>query len=440
MKVIRMLTGLTVAMVAAAALAQTQLDLAVTKNADGSFRIEAKSQLDVAGKDVTVQITCATAADCDGIEAVLAPDTRIPLTRLVTGGVTMLVGTIHEEDVESTGSALVFTKNDTEIGKQSFTKANVNPPPSDDSGGGVAQAADPCEQVTLADLGAPNPGSNDAILRVTPGGSILEQTGDNPIDEDDQVIIYVVDANATVIRSLEVTRTSKTRSDALQIAGGNVDISKLIKQSKGEDGKRAPKRCFFRGFKTRDFEPGEGVVEIASRVDTTRKSLGTVKFKVNTLWHGVISFGPAWSSVKDRDFDVVTQGSDKVIIETEEDKSKLLYAAQYTYFFRGRRDLEKPLPNFMQRINPTIGFSINKPTDHALIGLSADAGHFVLTVGAHLARVTELAKGSALTVGSKFAGSKAEIPREKKIDTGIYFAVTVDTRALSSLLKAITPN
>lgn len=312
-------------------------------------------------------------------------------------------------------------------------KRRATTPPDRRRRGSVVEPPDPCSRVTLRTPGIEfqSPGHN---FLITPGGSIQDQN-EEKIDEDDNVHVHVISSNATLLNALEVTRTSPTRTTGnISIIGGETTFLDLVRESEGEG---APPPCFARRFELGDFAPGEAIVEIAAIGEEGRNVLGTLRFTVNRLWHGIVSFGPVWSNLTDREYGLAAAGDDSVIIETEDGGSDVLYAVQYTYFYRGPRDVEKERPRF--QINPTIGFSLNDFADHAIVGVSADAGHFLISAGVHAARVTRLARGANLDVGDPFEGTAAEIPREKKWQVGPFVSVTVDARAARTLLNAIIP-
>src|SRR6185503_20001805 len=182
--------------------------------------------------------------------------------------------------------------------------------------------------------------------------------------------------------------------------------------------------CLHRTYELGDFAPGEAIVDISARQQAQRASLGTLRFTVNRLWDGILSAGPVWSPLTDRAYGLAPKaGQGNVIIETQNGGDDIFYAAQYTYFIHGKRDVEKPKPRLSQCINPALGLSLNDPADHALVGVSIDAGQFVFTGGLHAANVSRLADGSGAEVGKTFTGTAAEIPVEKKWRTGVYFAI-----------------
>lgn len=409
------------------ALAQTSLKVELTETGarttaratSGGKPVLNGRFLDVLG-DVNLEIRCSFA--CDDLEASLDDDviltldgdgatrrTEIPGTQIGRDGTNLIIsrGRRPVFGVE------LFQRGVAGITTQSLTRAT---------------AADACSDERL------QPNVRAPHFLITPGGSIQDQTTE-PIDEDDRVTITVISTDAALLRSLEVTRTSGTRTTGtLVVIGGGVRASDLQRRLFVDE-----PDCFIRTFELGDFAPGEAVVDISARDGAKRTSIGTLRFNVNRLYDGIISLGPAWTNVADREFGLAPQGSDRIIIETEDGGDDVLYTAMYTHFLRQKRDIEKPKPPLRQRINPTIGFSVNQPTNHALAGVSIDGGQFVLTLGLHAARVKRLSEDANVKLGDKFAGTVTEIPTERKWQGGVFFGITVDARAVRLLLDAITP-
>lgn len=379
--------------------------------------------IDVQNQDVVLNVQCQ-GFDCSGVTVMLGGTTGLTPTR--SAG--QLTVTVPADQIIPGGVALRILNAGSEVFRVVLRNTGGA------AGGGqravTTSDIDPCWGQTLSSLGL---SSSRAHFLITPGASIQDRTTD-PIDEDDFVFVTVITSDETLVRTIEVTRTSATRTtDNINIIGGTVTGLTLNRQA------ATPTQCFHRTFELGDFAAGEATVDVSSRQETTRTSLGTLRFTVNRLWDGIMSVGPAWSPLTDRAYGLAPQtGGTNVIVETEEGDS-VLYSAQYTYFWRGRRDLEKPRPPLSQRINPTIGFALNDPADHALLGLSFDAGQFVFTGGLHVANVSRLADESGAAVGQPFAGTATQIPVENQWEAGWFAAVTIDARAAQTLLKAILP-
>lgn len=96
--------------------------------------------------------------------------------------------------------------------------------------------------------------------------------------------------------------------------------------------------------------------------------------------------------------------------------------------------MEKTYP-LREHFNPSIGFAVSNLKENAFAGLTFDWKQFLFTGGVRAARVTRLAAGT--TVGSTFTGTADTIPTEKKWQTGAFFGVTVDVRAVKALLGVI---
>lgn len=282
----------------------------------------------------------------------------------------------------------------------------------------------PCDRVRF------NPSysrsGNRAHMVVTTGGSILQYPGE-PIDEDDVVVLHVVGTDESMLQNIEVSRVSATRTtgDLSVIGGGTTGIN--LQSSSNT--------CYERQFELSDFAPGEGKVEIATVSGAQRTVTGTVTFTVDRLWDGILSIGPAWSRVVDDSFGLAANAAGQnVIINTEAGRDDVTYIVQYTQFMWGRRDVEKTYP-LREHFNPSIGFAVSNLKENAFAGLTFDWKQFLFTAGVRAAHVTRLAAGT--TVGSTFTGAADTIPTEKKWQTGVFFGVTVDVRAVKALLGVV---
>jgi hypothetical protein len=411
---------------------------AAATNAVTSGGLSNNDIVDVPG-DFTYEIRCLQNADCSAVGVILG-STRFTPERSTTTvnnvpNVPLLSGTIPAASISTEGSALTIVNgSSTTLFALTLRKVTRNDNGNNGNGNNNdddddTAPGDPCWLLTLGDIIDTNtPGAH---FLVTPGGSVQDRTTD-PIDEDDPVFVHVISSQEAELQMLEVTRTSATRTTGnLNIIGGGVKLADFRREA------AVAATCYHRTYELGDFAPGEATVDLSMRDVAKRTSVGTLKFNVNKLYDGIMSFGPVWTNLTDRAYGLTPQGSDQIIIETENGGDNILYTAAYTYFWREKRDVEKPKPSWQQRINPTIGFSLTDPADHALAGLSLDAGQFVMTVGVHAARVTRLADGANLQVGDKFTGTT--IPTEKTWQTGAFVSVTVDARAARVLIDAILP-
>ncbi len=399
----------------------------------GGGGIADQSIVDVSG-NLLYEIRCLQGAKCDDVEIAMPGKKFTPdrSTAAVNNEqVPLLSGTIEAKDISTEGSTLTISNASQKLLTLTLKKAaNQNA----GSGSGAGQTddttpLDPCWLLTLGDI----PGTNaaGAHFLVTAGGSVQDRTTD-PINETDPVFIHVISSDQAELQMLEVVRTSATRTTGnLNILGGGIKLGDFRREA------AVAKICYHRTYELGDFAPGEATVDFSMRDVAKRTSVGTLKFNVNKLYDGIISFGPVWTNVADRAYGLAPQGADQVIIETEHGEDDILYSAMYTYFWRQKRDVEKPKPPLSQRINPTIGFSLTSPASHALAGISIDAGQFVFTAGLHAANVTRLADGAPVNVGDKFTGTT--VPTEKTWQTGFFFSVTVDARAARALFDTITP-
>jgi hypothetical protein len=413
--------------------ASAQINVTLTAGAPGAPAAASGVQaITTISSDTAINVTCSTGVDCNFV-AVKIDTKTIPLST----GATARTGTIPFSMVSSSGSALHITSgtDGKEVSGGPFQllrgAATANTDTDTDTTtttGGDGKRVVPvqtiCDRVRFEP--AYSQSGNRAHIVVTVGGSIIQQPREM-IDENDIVVVHVVDEDESRLRSIEVSRVSPTRTTGnLSLIGEGTTFTP---QS------RTTNVCYERQFELSNFAPGEGKVEIATVTNNQRTVTGTTTFTVDRLYDGILSLGPAWSHVVDESYGLAPNAAGQnVIVKTADGNSDIVYAVQYTQYMWGRRDVEKDYPLY-QHFNPSIGFSMTNFKDHALAGVSFDWKQFLFTAGAHFARVTRLAEGTAL--GSTFTGAATAIPTEKEWQSGLYFAVTVDVRAAKALLTAI---
>jgi hypothetical protein len=385
--------------------------------------------------DTNIQVTCSSGVDCNFV-AVKVDNKTIPLS---VDPVTR-IGSIPLQLVSSSGSALHITTGvdgkDAAGGPFQLLRAagtatnNNSNNNSTNSGGGTTTNNAAQQRVvpvqTICDRVRFEPSysqsGNRAHFVVTPGGSIIQQPSE-PIDENDVVVVHVVSEDEDMLETVELTRVSPTRTSGdLNLLGAGT----FAAQSRGN-------ACFERQFELGDFAPGEGKIQISS-VSEGKPVVSNMTFTVNRLWDGILSLGPGWSHVVDQSFGTTTNAAGQnVVIQTENGRRDVVYVAHYTQYMWGRRDVEKTYP-LHQHFNPSIGFALTNFKDHAFVGVSFDWKQFVFTGGVHAAQVTRLTGGTR--VGDVIAGTT--VPTEKKWQTGLYLAVTVDLRAAKALTSAVS--
>lgn len=405
-----------------------QYNLTISKS-DNRFVI---TQTGLNATDVTriatntvLAITCdssVTDAACGLMTASLGQN-GIPLTQ----NARTWTGTVVAGDVSGTNATRLRVLHDNQDIGTGFQLMNATATTTT-APGGVRQlrwTAHPCDSVRITN--AYEEVANRAHFVVTPGGSFLQQPN-GPVDEDDAIAFHVVSTDQALLQQLEVVRTSPTRTTGtLSIQGEGTSVQR---QALGP-----AQPCYQRTFELGDFAPGEAVVELYTIDQRQRTVVGTAKFNVNRLWHGIMSFGPMRSSIDTQAFGLLRRDDKNIIVRTENAAHDLVYVVQYTQYWR-RRDSEKRYP-FYQHINPSIGIALEDSLDQAFVGASIDWRQFVFTIGAHVRDVTVLARDAGLRAGGEFGGTAEQLPLETERQTGLYVGVSVDARAIRTLFDAI---
>ena len=377
--------------------------------------------------DTPITLTCEAGVDCGKVTVDLGdpnsalvlsvgnPRTgMVPVSSISTNGTTLRL--VFDGQTRRSFRLFNAAASTTSPSTNSGTTSTSNPPPL------VTTPADPCNAYRLT--GTYQEAANRAHFVVTPGGSVLQYPSGS-IDENDVVVVHVVTTDDDLLKRIEVARTSPTREEELNLIGAG---EKFQFQSANP--------CFEKTFELGDFAPGEGKFEIYTVSSGQKDVLGTTTFKVDRLWAGVISFGPAWNNTADFTFGLTPQGTKNVIFAKENGDSNIIYVLQYTQYSWGQRDESKTYP-WREHFNPTIGFAVSDFRDHAFAGLTFDWKQFLITGGLQFARTTRLAKG--FTVGAEFTGAEAAIPTETQWESSPYIAVTVDARVARTLLNSIIP-
>lgn len=405
------------------------IGVTVSKNPNNSNKtdsvasgISTNGPTDVAGQDVTLTIACQ-GIDCTSITAVRGKKKdAITLVDVPSSDPPAKRGTIRASDVSSGDTPVTIRNGSTDITTIRLTNSSL---PADTSKTSTVRTC------TVDLTQTYDQENNVAHFVVTPGGSILTYPSQPP-DEDDTIVVHVV-GDAPIVDVIEVARTSATRTTGtLTIAGEGATIDRQVAKERN-----AGFECAVRTFTLGDFAPGEATVEMYSNAAGTKTTLGSFKFNVNKLYHGILSFGPVWTrQLGDESFKLAPSGQDKIIISSEEKTRNIIYAVSYTYYALGRRDFEKSYP-LLRHVNPTIAFSTTSMTDHALAGVTFDLGQILITGGLHFAHVTRLSSASGLIVGGKFTGADTDIPTSKRWESHPFIGVSVDLRAASALLKAL---
>jgi hypothetical protein len=426
----RMITTLSVAMLLLnhpASADPTKIDVKVSGSAGAlTTAVSANGSplakgtvVDTSGQDALITITCDANDPCVPVIAVVGGQI------LTHAGANPKTVTVAANNISAAGTNVVIREG--QGGAKLFNFQLLNKQVGAGSRGGIPATGvtQTCVPTTLSPSYLQK--QNIAHFVVTPGGSIL-QYPEQPVDENDLVTVHVFGPD-NIVDHVEVARTSATRpTGALSVVGGGETLARFS---------AADIVCVERQFTLGDFAPGEATVEMYTSDKGTKTTLGSFKFNVNKLYDGILNFGPVWTrQLADTSFKLAPSGQDKIIVASEEKRQNITYVLGYTYYAWGKRDLEKQY-DWRTHINPTLAFSINNMSDHALAGVTCDIGQILITAGVHFAHVTRLNSASGLQPGSKFTSADTDIPTAKRWEHRPFLGVTVDLRAANALLKAL---
>jgi hypothetical protein len=265
-------------------------------------------------------------------------------------------------------------------------------------------------------------------------GNVLA-TSDRTLNEGDKVTV-VLYADTRLLDQLRVSRSSPTRVEVVsRILGEGTTATDLKREAQEE---QAPIKCDLRTYTLSDFAPGTGKLDVTALGTTPPTTMYSYEFKVNTLYTGMLSFGPMWSTVADYTFSKTFNGTDTVVTSSPDTaRRRLLYVVSYTPFVWGPRDVTVGPADLWHRINPFIGVALNDVTNNAFLGVSAElASRIAFTWAMHAGKVTRLDPTSGAVVGKPFANRAPTVPTVQKWSVKAAYGVTVDVLAAVQLLKA----
>lgn len=175
--------------------------------------------------------------------------------------------------------------------------------------------------------------------------------------------------------------------------------------------------------------------------------LSTYSLRVNKLFH--LGFGVSFNRTALADPNFVTSplsGTTNTIVKTNDGYRNLIsfnaiwywsstirYLIEGSNITRGRDVLKEP--NFLERINPTFGVSLNGTiADNMFAGFTFEfARGGSLVGGYHFGKVKELAIPNFKLNETVYTGSNEEIPTSSVSKQKLFFGLIIDTRIFNAL-------
>jgi hypothetical protein len=188
-----------------------------------------------------------------------------------------------------------------------------------------------------------------------------------------------------------------------------------------------------------NFGPGTGEVEIVATIDANPVTLGSFQILVDPVYLGMFSTGALSTPLVFPDFTVAMRDGQQVVVASEVGSRRIAYMFLFTPFVWDglERDVRRPMLNrkFYEWVNPSVGFVLNDPLNHALFGATLDLQSTMLVTGGVIfSHVREL---DGLKVGDAFAGTAADLPTSKRWKRDWFIGVSVDVRVGVKLLRAV---
>ncbi|TMQ27224.1 MAG: hypothetical protein E6J90_03005 [Deltaproteobacteria bacterium] len=306
-----------------------------------------------------------------------------------------------------------------------------SPGPTDTGGGATAGslyklATTQCQRIEMA------PGPREVF--VTPLGTTLTLLP-SYFSEADTLTVTVV-ADVHLIYSLQVRRKSAIRMVTGRILGEDQQLPRLDRQAETAAAK-AP--CTTRSFTVTNFAPGAGEIEIVASIDANPVTLGSFQLLVDPVYQGMFSIGALWTPLLSPDFNVATRNGQQVIVASETGDRRMAYMFLFTPFVWDglERDVRRPMlqRKYYEWVNPSVGFVLNDPLNHVLLGATVDLqSALLITGGAIFSHVREL---DGVKVGDPFAGAASDLPVQRHWKSDWFLGVSVDVRVGVKLLRAV---
>lgn len=275
-----------------------------------------------------------------------------------------------------------------------------------------------------------NEAADVAQFVVSSTGTVVRRP-DQPVDENDDVIVYVV-GSAQDVSNYRVRRSSLAREGGTIIfqAGDAIPLSNT-----DPNAGRNAEGCSVVRADLGDFKAGKGEIELAvpPAAGTSERVVGKFDFTVNPLYTGAFSLGPVLTWNDDRTY---TTLPDRTITESSTGP-ETHYVVAYTHFLTGRRDPEKAGG---PHIDAVIAVQPQELFKHVYTGLSLDVlnGAVFLMGGLHGAEVTRINEAAGLKVGDKLPTEITAVPTQDEWGWGAFGGITIDLRAAAGLLRAAT--
>lgn len=404
------------------------LDVLVDKNAAGevTFAPPGTRVPIPRGADVLLRLTCPDSPTCDGAEARVLHTTGKADTLVVEGD----DGSGQKAIDIPAGKVPVGRMLRVEVKTSAVTDTLAFPVTAGDPTTPAGYLGITCDdQLTLTGTFY-NEAANQAQFVVSSSGTVLRRP-DQPVDENDDVIVYVVGLTHEVA-NYRVRRSSAARD------GGTIifQAGDALRMSNPDSGVvRNADACSVVRADLGDFKEGTGEIELAvpPASGTSERVVGKFDFTVNPLYTGAFSMGPVFTWNDDRSY---TTLADRTITESSTGPATH-YVVAYTHFLAGRRDTEKSAG---PHIDAVIAVQPQELFEHVYTGLSLDVlnGAVFLVGGLHGAEVTRINDDSGLKVGDKLPAEITSVPTQDEWEWGAFGGITIDLRAVAGLLRAAT--
>ena len=304
---------------------------------------------------------------------------------------------------------------------------------------------DPRIRAQFAESKRYNAKDNVAYFFLDNSGKILGRKPVN-IDEDDNIKVYMlVRRSERQLYTIEAIGTYEPSDLAIRSYEAVVDI-KTVSESGEED----PWIVISEDFGPFTSENITLNIRKKEEDGETSKVLNTYTVKINDLYHVAIGASFVKTSLENPDFTIapVNGSADNTIVATNTgDRTMFTFNVIWywwgtiKYLFKGDditrgRDVLKE-PNFLTRINPTFGISLDSDfkENFFLGGTFEFARGGSITFGGHYGKVNKLLDTDFKLGETVFTGTEEDIKTNSEWKWGTYVGITLDTRIFNKLFR-----
>lgn len=191
--------------------------------------------------------------------------------------------------------------------------------------------------------------------------------------------------------------------------------------------------CDTVSFSLGDFAPGEGTIKVEVISGSAKLTTGTFNFPVMATHAGAAVFGPVYSWMHDRSYQLVPEdpeaaGDDARTVLSVSDERQLRYVAGVSVFLTGPRAVDGG--RWDPHLGLFLGVDVQEPLENGYLGLNLSLnGIASVNAGMHAGRVSRLAPGLDVGPEGVLLLNDGAVPTTSVWKAKPYLGFTIDARA-----------